>query len=69
MAVAVLKESPVRALPGTSLAQPRYCQVPIIWPGVSVPVHDGSGAEELVGETEGVAVEVEEVVLVVAIKY
>jgi hypothetical protein len=68
MAVAVLKESPVRALPGTSLAQPRYCHVPIIWPGISVPVQDGSGPEELVDETEDV-VEVEEIVLVVAIKY
>jgi hypothetical protein len=41
-----------------SFAHPRYCHEPIIWPGVSAPVQDGIGPEEVVVETEDDVVEV-----------
>jgi hypothetical protein len=42
MAVSLLYDDPVRARPSTSSAHPRYSHVPMVWPGVGVPVHRGA---------------------------
>jgi hypothetical protein len=56
-------EDCVRARPGTSLAHPKYCQEPIVWPTVGLPVQDGSGPAE-VDEAEELVLLLDEVEVV-----
>jgi hypothetical protein len=56
-------EDSVRARPGTSLAHPRYCQEPIVWPTVGLPVQDGSGPVEVDDVVEELVLRLDEILV------
>lgn len=63
IAVVLLYEGPVSALPETSSAQPRYFQDPMLCPGVRVPINvDGEEVLDTADVVDIVGVEVFELV-------